>query len=291
MKGIFKKLRYKRLAHGAKRHQAVEVAADNLPMAICCVFKNEAPYLKEWVEFHVDQGFQKFFLINNRSDDGFDEVLQPFIKSGIVYLFDSENEGMDTFIQAEEFNAVLNTMRDKLGQNAWVAFIDVDEYLFSIDKRIADVLNQFTGKKVAGALANWLMFGTNGKPTLEQDKPLTEQLTRRAPDEHDEHRLFKPIAYLPNVFRFFEGPHRPISMGDSRYYYSDGSEFQPGIAKFIHAPLRINHYWYRSEQYYREHKLGKRKSFGDIRDRQLEEWHMARCNEVEDKTILILQSK
>ncbi len=256
-------------------------------MVICCLFKNEAPFLKEWIEFHLKQGFQKLYLINNRSSDNFHEVLKPYINFGSVRLLSSVNDNMNTFIQAEEFNAALPLIRKEVGEKCWVAFIDVDEYLFSVSEQsIADVLNSFTGKKAAAVLANWLMFGTSGRETLNIEKPLLEQLTKRAPDAHDEHRLFKPIAYLPNVYRFFEGPHRPIAMGDGQFYYSDGSEFQVDKPQHIHSPLRINHYWYRSEEYYRKHKIGKRKSFGDIRDKSLEEWHMARCNEVEDTSIL-----
>ena len=274
-----------------KRQKAVSVVSENLPMVICCVFKNEAPYLKEWIDFHLKQGFQKFFLIDNRSDDNFREILKPYIENGTVRLLDSVHENMDTFIQAEELNAALPFIRKDTGEHCWVAFIDVDEYLFSVEKQaIAQSLNAFTGKKIAAVLANWLMFGTSGKQVLDRDKPLIEQLTSRAPVEHDEHGLFKPIAYLPNVYRFFEGPHRPIAMGESECFYSDGSRFQPEESKFIHAPLRINHYWYRSEEYYREHKLEKRKSFGDIRDKELEEWHVARCNEVEDVTILSIEN-
>lgn len=287
MTGIFKKLKYRRLSLRGKRQKAVSVVAENLPMVICCVFKNEAPYLKEWIDFHLKQGFEKFFLIDNRSDDDFHEVLKPYMKDGSVELLNSMNSGMDTFIQAQEFNAALPFIRKDIGENCWVAFIDVDEYLFSVEeKSISQILNSFTGKKVAAVLANWLMFGTSGKRTLDHSKPLIEQLTKRAPEEHDEHRHFKPITYLPNVYRFFEGPHRPIAMGDSRFYYSDGSEFQTEASKFIHSPIRINHYWYRSKEYYRKQKLEKRKSFGEIRESKLEEWHKARCNEVEDVEIL-----
>lgn len=290
MRGLLKKVLYRWHTLKAARQKKQKVPEESLPMVVCCVFKNEAPYLREWLNFHLKQGFQRFYLIDNGSNDHFKEVLQPFIENGSVRLLSSRHSGMDTFIQAREFNAVLPLIREEMGAHCWAAFIDVDEYLFSIkEQSISQIISSFKGKEVAAVLANWLMFGTAGKATLDSDTPMLEQLTRRAPDEHDEHRLFKPIAYLPNVYRFFEGPHRPIAMGGSHFYYSDGSKFQAGVVKFIHSPLRINHYWYRSEMYYRNHKLAKRKSFGDIRNKKLEEWHMARCNEVEDKTILTIK--
>ena len=38
-------------------------------LAICAVYRNEAPYLREWIEFHRLVGVERFFLYNNRSTD------------------------------------------------------------------------------------------------------------------------------------------------------------------------------------------------------------------------------
>ena len=56
------------------------------PLVVCAIFKQEAHYLKEWIEFHRIQGFSKFFLYNNNSNDNYLEVLQPYIDKGIVDL-------------------------------------------------------------------------------------------------------------------------------------------------------------------------------------------------------------
>ncbi len=259
----------------------------DIPLVVCCVFKNEAPYLKEWIEFHLACGFEKIYLIDNDSTDNFRAVLEPFIERGVVYLKRSESDGMNARIQAREYNAMLPKIEEDQGEDCWVAFLDVDEYLFSVSgEDIGTVLRSFEGQKVAAVLSNWLMFGTSGHKQLEDGKPMIEQLTRRAPLEHNENGNFKPIAYLVNIYRFFEGPHRPIPKFDARFYYSDGSEFDPGSRPRKHFPLRINHYWYRSEDYYYNHKRDKRKAFGDVRKKELEEWHIKRCNEVEDREIL-----
>jgi len=40
-------------------------------VSICAIFKNEAPYLREWIEFHRIVGIDHFYMYNNRSDDDF----------------------------------------------------------------------------------------------------------------------------------------------------------------------------------------------------------------------------
>src|SRR5947209_4668609 len=38
-------------------------------LAICAIFKDEAPYLAEWVTFHRLMGVDRFYLYDNRSTD------------------------------------------------------------------------------------------------------------------------------------------------------------------------------------------------------------------------------
>lgn len=283
MSSFYKKIGYKWLQQKGRFKKAAEVQGGDNPLLICSVFKNEAPYLKEWIDFHHRQGVEAFYLINNRSTDNYKEVLKPYIDRSLVVLHDTEHDGMDTMIQASEFNNLLDIIKAEQGEHCWVAYIDVDEFLFSPEKTpIPKILQAFERKSVAAVLVNWLMFGTSELNKLSPGKGLVQQLIRRAPIEHNEHRIFKPIVYLANVYRFFEGPHRPIPIGQSQFYYSNGQVFKPNEEQRIHSPLRINHYWYRSEQYYLDQKLANRQAFGDVRKKELEDWHMKRCNEEED---------
>ena len=48
------------------------------PLAICAIFKNEAPWLKEWIIYHHKVlGVKHFYLYNNDSTDNFIEILSP----------------------------------------------------------------------------------------------------------------------------------------------------------------------------------------------------------------------
>lgn len=264
--------------------QKVKVDA---PLFVACVFKNEAPFLKEWIDFHLQRGVQKFYLSNNHSTDNFEEVLEPYQKQGLVSVSKTPFTKWSIRRQAQEFNRLAEKIEKEQGTDCWVAFIDIDEYLFSVEEQsVRQVLNSFEGKVVAAVQVNWLMFGTSGVKKLEDSKPMIAQLTRRAPLEHDENRNFKPIAYLANLHQFFEGPHMPLQKGKSQFYFSDGSAFVTGKKVGKHSPLRLNHYWYRSEEDYFKEKLAKREAYGDFRKKELEDWHIARCNEVEDLEIL-----
>mgnify|MGYP003643368111 CR=1 FL=1 len=258
------------------------------PIVICCVFKNEAPYLVEWIQFHIKAGVSRFYLINNHSDDNYREVLKPYIKDGIVHLINTKTKHISVFIQSWELTRGLDIIRKKEGVDCWMAVLDMDEFLYSVvNKSIIQILNEYEGQKVASVLTNWLMFGTGGVKHLDETKPMIEQLTRRAPDDCQDHLLFKPLAYVANVYRFTEGPHLPYKKDGTENYYCDGTPYDPAKWTFRKSPMRINHYWYRSEEYYFNKKIAKKNAFGVERNKKkIEDYHMNLCNQVEDRTIL-----
>ena len=55
-------------------------------LSACAVIKNEAKYIKEWIEFHRIVGVEHFYLYNNGSTDRIYKVLRPYIRQGIVTL-------------------------------------------------------------------------------------------------------------------------------------------------------------------------------------------------------------
>ena len=59
-----------------------------MKISIISQFRDEAKYLKEWIEFHLLVGVDDFYLTNHLSVDNYLEVLQPYIDKGIVKITD-----------------------------------------------------------------------------------------------------------------------------------------------------------------------------------------------------------
>ena len=56
--------------------------------SICSIFKNEALFLKEFIEYHLLIGFEHFYFYNNNSEDNYLDVLKPYMDAGIVTLIE-----------------------------------------------------------------------------------------------------------------------------------------------------------------------------------------------------------
>ncbi len=46
------------------------------PLAVCAIFKNEGPFLLEWIAYHRAQDFDYFVLYDNDSTDGGADVVR-----------------------------------------------------------------------------------------------------------------------------------------------------------------------------------------------------------------------
>ena len=178
-------------------------------LGICSVFKNEASNLAEWVRFHQDQGFTRFYLFDDKSTDDWQTVLEPFVRDGSVTVGTTNDNPIFTLGRPPAaFTLGLKAAR---GESDWVAFIDTDEFLFSPNGFIADHLprNPF----VAGVAIWWRIFGSSGNDTPPSVGVL-RGFTRSA-------RFPKTIDENGNTFK--RGRHVPT-----------------------HSKLRINHYWSKS---------------------------------------------
>ena len=92
-------------------------------LSVCAQFRDEGPYLDEWLRFHVRAGVDHFFLYNDVSADNFEEVLRPWMEAGQVTLNHSKGR-----TQEEIYTHCLVKARLK---TRWLAFIDLDEFLFT----------------------------------------------------------------------------------------------------------------------------------------------------------------
>ena len=59
-----------------------------MSLYICAIFKNETPYLREFIELHRIVGVEKFILYQNNSSDDYHSVLDPYVAQGIVELIE-----------------------------------------------------------------------------------------------------------------------------------------------------------------------------------------------------------
>lgn len=201
-------------------------------IAVCCLFQNETPWLREWIEFHRLIGVEHFYLYNNLSTDNYLDILTPYIDAGIVELFDFPIYPLKNWDQPTVYNHALNLAR---GKNEWLAIIDTDEF---ITPMTCDNLKDFlrTHKHFAGLHAKWQLFGTSGVRTLNPSELLIEKLLYKCPPHHEENMWGKSIVQ-PLLTKTSETPHFCSFVEGSHYWAAPIDQ------------IVINHYFVRTEEF------------------------------------------
>jgi hypothetical protein len=225
----------------------------DVEFAVCGIFRDEGPYLDEWIEFHRARGAERFYLYDNRSTDGWgseapDVQVKPW----------PDHPG--------QFSAYADCLDEHRRDTRWIAFIDIDEFLFSpTGDSLPDVLAGFGN--VSSVCANWRVYGTSGhqEPTF----PVTEKYLWRAGDDYPRNRIVKSVVYplltssrvqTAHVFRTYGAP-----VGEDGKPVSSALR-DPPTAEL----LRVNHYETRSVSEFR-----RKRKLDDTRGKSRTEWEVA----------------
>ena len=216
--------------------------------AICAVFRDEGPYIAEWVTFHRLMGVERFYLYDNNSDDDWREQIAPEIETGVVEAIDWPKK------QAKaQQTACIDCLKRHRSDARWIALLDLDEFLFSPSGDPLPVaMRRFSDWP--GVLAGWRTYGTNGFVT----KPaglVTESYLRRAPDDFPQgpstKAIVDPLMTVKRIVTTHVAQHY-TRRGPFRYadtVCEDGSPLPERSGAVIPVQwLRINHYRSKSEE-------------------------------------------
>ncbi len=235
-------------------------------LSVCAIFQNEGPYLKEWIEFHKLQGVQHFYLYNNSSNDAFRKILQPYVDTKEVSLiqwlhgYDDTDTTTWSLVQT---GAYMDCIKKYGWKSTWIAFIDVDEFLFCPSgAKLNDFLKGYIDH--AAVCVNWLMFGTSYVEDFPENYLLIEMLTRCAKHKAAVNKHIKSIVQ-PAKVASCPSPHYFLYKEEAYAVAPNHSRVDGPFSSVInHDSIRINHYWTRTEKYLRECKIPsriKRRSF------------------------------
>jgi hypothetical protein len=218
-------------------------------VAVCAVYRNEADYLREWIEFHRLMGVERFFLYDNLSDDDHRTVVAPYVEAGIAELHSwpvpaRGHGGRPSGLRL----AFEHCIRENRFGPRWIAFMDTDEFLFSpTGASLPSVLAEY--ERWPGVCVTGIDFGTSGHRRKPPGLVIENYLHRRElrPDGvvHyksivDPKRVRRCITV--HQFEYHDGlavdeNHRPIP-----------ARQRPSRHRISISRLRINHYRTKSEE-------------------------------------------
>ncbi|MDR2709373.1 MAG: glycosyltransferase family 92 protein [Elusimicrobiota bacterium] len=209
-------------------------------VCIAAIIKNEAPYICEWIEYHLLIGVEKFYIYNNESSDNIREVLKSYIDEGIVVFKDFAGKNVHGWAYMDAIKRYRNKTR-------WLALIDLDEFIvIKNGAKIADFLRDY--EDYDQLLMGWQVYGSNGHKTKPQGLVI-ENYTRHAKEDFitNSKTVLNPRnvrGILNTHWRFMFGLSVDENKTIFRTYPYTNKYFKP-ISK---NKICLNHYYGKSEE-------------------------------------------
>ena len=228
-------------------------------VSVCTIFKDEAPYLREWLEFNHLAGVEHFYMYNNNSGDDFRAALEPYIARGWVTLVEWPHN-------QKQMECYLDAMERFREETRWLGFIDLDEFIVpkAVDN-LYDFLAPFE-KNRGSVKIYWRIFGSSGRMDRDLSSLVCEDFTVCWPKYDDIGKCFWNTA-----FDFPANPERKKQLHHHLWTEWKGRELPPvncfdqvcigsrNKALCEDFPIQINHYFTKS---WKEYAMKKAK--GDV---------------------------
>jgi hypothetical protein len=235
-------------------------------LVVGSMFKDEAPFLTEWIEYHRILGVEHFYLYNNDSSDNYYEILEPYINAGIVELIDWSSSYAPwhptkyvhwSGFQLSAFN---DCIQRNLGKAKWVAILDIDEYILATKgvNSLVKLLEYHSQKKVGSIQMKWRCYGFDEVWEIPHNSVMIESLNRRAKDNFDANYHTKSI-------------HRPEAVAYCQVHHAD---LKKGFQTLTLCPtdFRINHYCRRGMKHSLSYRFGQNFETIDTLTAEAKDW-------------------
>jgi len=214
-------------------------------LAICAIFKNEYPFILEWLAYHRCLGIKNYYIADNISNDGSSELLIALGNLGIINRFSYPSEtGIAPQIGA--YNLLLSS-----AETEWLAFIDADEFITptNYEEGLKQLNTVMADDNISALALNWAVYGSSCA-IIPENTLVIERLNRRANKEHPVNLHFKSIIRKRDTLSAGKTPHGFTLLEHKHYVKTTGCRENDsnGLSKQVDWDgARINHYVIKSK--------------------------------------------
>jgi hypothetical protein len=211
------------------------------------IFKNEASYLAEWIEYHELVGVDHFFLYDHGSIDHPLDILNPYIASGTTtYIYYPLNVAKATNVHLRAWDEGLKAFGPS---TFWMAFMNSDEFIVPLScPTVPKCLTKF--EKAGTVLLHWILYGSDNQD--RRTKGLVIERFRSHPVESDIHHRYTNAVVGPecSISMSFHFPTEMVvgcRIVNTRYETFERSSRH----RWSHERIIVHHYCIKSREEFR----------------------------------------
>lgn len=254
----------------------------DINLAVVAIAKNEAAYIREWIEYYRFLGVERIYLYDNESADNLYTTIKSYVDSGFVIY----HKFPGTERQLPAYDHALKHYQEN---TQLMAFVDCDEFLMPTDSNMTlyETINSIYSQNIhaGGVAVNWCVYGSSGKK-IKEPGLLMERFQMRADEQSWNNKLVKTVVN-PRLVKKYVSPHFPQYKLGAWSIDSKGKRVYAWfINKVDFSKIRCNHFFCKSIEEFQ----GKRAR--GLADRTNKYYDMRKFNEydvndIHDKSMLI----
>lgn len=128
--------------------------------SLCLIIRDENEYLREWLDWHIAQGAEHFYIYDHGSKQPVEEYVKALGSDYASRITFVDWSGKHKDAQPEAYNDCLNRFR---GESRWIGFIDADEQIrIKTGAKLPEFLRSY--EDYAALYAIWITYNANGMP-------------------------------------------------------------------------------------------------------------------------------
>lgn len=166
-------------------------------LAILAVFRNESHIIREFIEHHIELGVDRFYLIDNDSDDNWRDEISDYLDRIEIFFYDtvSNKVQLDNF---QNRQPRLYAKHVKKIKEDWVLICDLDEFTYTRnDKSIKELLQRCEDEDVTQIIIPLRNFTSN--KLIRQPNSVRKSFTER--NSYDGLPPNDDTAYVPSMHK------------------------------------------------------------------------------------------
>ena len=141
--------------------------------SVCLIIRDESEYLEEWLNWHIGQGVEHFYIYDHDSREPIEQWVEHVVPELATRITVIDWSGKHANAQPDAYNHCLAHYGQ---ENKWIGFIDADEHVrVKTGQSLSEFLKGY--ERYAGLFAVWTMYDACGQ-RAKSDLPLRERFPR-----------------------------------------------------------------------------------------------------------------
>jgi hypothetical protein len=251
-------------------HMDINYPNKKYNLCIMAIFKNEQDYMKEWLDYHIDQGFDHFYLYCNDLQINNYVYLNNYKEYITLIEWTTEKNDINGTIQRKAYTDCIKTYNNEY---RYIMMLDLDEFVVNtMGQKVIEYINSLSHNNVSAIKIPRFNFGSNGH-LIKPDGRVMDNYKQRE-KICSSYKTLANSNYI-NTNKKFYGVHDFNLFDHGKIYNTYFSYNNGGFPSKCHkddineTPLIINHYYTKSyEEYMKRCDLWKDGGVNNIKYRK-----------------------